>query len=174
MMRTLVLSSAMFALADAMATPMEEGFERDVVNGATVRRLQGAAGGRGTGGSGNGGNRRGNDINICEAIPYYDDLIPVSQVTGTIHDDAVRGTAPTVFRTLPSLLDRDIVHNVCTAASLHNVSSSSVSAVQTSRDSSVGLALLLTLTMRGHRGAQTDRTDCSQGQCSGADTGMNG
>ena len=45
-MRTLVLSSAMFALADAMATPMEEGFERDVVNGATVRRLQGAAGGR--------------------------------------------------------------------------------------------------------------------------------
>jgi hypothetical protein len=150
MMRTLVLSSAMFALADAMATPMEEGFERDVVNGATVRRLQGAAGGRGTGGTGNGGNRRGNDINICEAIPYYDDLIPVSQVTGTIHDDAVRGTAPTVFRTLPSLLDRDIVH------------------------SSVGLALLLTLTMRGHRGAQTDRTDCSQGQCSGADTGMNG
>ena len=144
-MRTLVLSSAMFALADAMATPMEEGFERDVVNGATVRRLQGAAGG-----TGNGGNRRGNDINICEAIPYYDDLIPVSQVTGTIHDDAVRGTAPTVFRTLPSLLDRDIVH------------------------SSVGLALLLTLTMRGHRGAQTDRTDCSQGQCSGADTGMNG
>lgn len=42
-------------------------------------------------GAGNGGARRPNDINICEPVGAYENTIPVSQVTGTIHDDAVRG-----------------------------------------------------------------------------------
>ena len=69
-----------------MATPMEEGFARDVLQ-SDRRLLRGGAGG----GRGNGGARRPNDINICEDVGAYVNTIPVSQVTGTIHDDAVRG-----------------------------------------------------------------------------------
>lgn len=78
MMKALALGGALFALADAMATPAEEGFERDVVQAAR-RSLQAPA------------PRRPNDINICENVGAYENTIPVSQVTGTIHDDAVRG-----------------------------------------------------------------------------------
>ena len=77
-MKALVLGGALFALADAMATPAGEGFERDVVRAAR-RSLQDPA------------PRRPNDINICENVGAYENTIPVSQVTGTIHDDAVRG-----------------------------------------------------------------------------------
>ena len=79
MMKALVLGGALFAVAEGMSTPAAEGFERDVVR----RQLRG-------GGAGNGGPRRPNDINICENVGAYENTIPVSQITGTIHDDSVR------------------------------------------------------------------------------------
>ena len=148
MMKAVVLGGALLALAEGMATPAEEGFARDVV-GADRRILQG-------GGAGNDGPRRPNDINICENVGAYENTIPFSQITGTIHDDAVRrwllrrsaGPGPAGFTVhLHRLGPVDRPASSCSSDNLRDCYLSP---------------------------SQTDRTDCSQGACSGADTGSNG
>ena len=106
MLRTFTIcSAALLAVADAMSSPVDAGFQRDVATAAT------AAGGDDRGGSlserrslrgggrGNGGNRRNNDINICSQ--RNNGMIPVDRVTGTIHDDAVRAFRPLAARRSP-------------------------------------------------------------------------
>ena len=98
MLRTFTICSvALLAMADAMSSPVDAGFQRDVATTATTtggdrggslserRSLRG-------GGRGNGGNRRNNDINICSQ--RNNGMIPVDRVTGTIHDDVVRAFRP--------------------------------------------------------------------------------
>ena len=105
MLRTFTIcSTALLAVADAMSSPVDAGFQRDVATAATA-----AGGDRGGslserrslrgGGRGNGGNRRNNDINICSQ--RNNGMIPVDRVTGTIHDDAVRAFRPLAARRSP-------------------------------------------------------------------------